>query len=99
SSLADKCLARERLAASAFAGLTDAPPPFALARLLDDIAALLAQRSNLRAGLLAELREQLGEEIAARKREERVHTYDDLLVFTRDALRDPAQGEALARRL
>lgn len=95
----DAKLPRERFAASAFAGVTDAPPPFALARLLDEIDALVVGRAGLRAGLLAELRERLAREMAARKREERIQTYDDLLLLTRDALRDESQGEALAQRL
>lgn len=97
--LADMGTARARFGASAFAGVTQAPPPFALAGLLDEIDTLLARRAALRAGLLVELRERLAGEIAARKREERLQTYDDLLLLTRDALRDPAQGEALAQRL
>ncbi len=93
-------LPRQRLAASALAGDPATPkPPFELPGLLDEIDALVVQRAGLRAGLLAELRERLAGEIAVRKREERVHTYDDLLVLTRDALRDPAQGEALGARL
>src|SRR5690606_28148138 len=95
----DAKLPRERFAASAFAGVTAAPPPFALARLLDEIDALVVGRAGLRAGLLAELRERLAREMAARKREERIQTYDDLLLLTRDALRDESQGEALAQRL
>ncbi|MFA7504849.1 MAG: UvrD-helicase domain-containing protein [Burkholderiaceae bacterium] len=91
---------RERLSASAFTAGPDLPePPFALPGLLDELDVLVVHRAGLRAGLLAELREQLADELAARKREERVQTYDDLLRLTRDALSDPAQGEALAGRL
>ncbi|MCO5120910.1 MAG: exodeoxyribonuclease V subunit beta [Burkholderiaceae bacterium] len=96
----DDRLPRERLAASAFSADPAAPqPPFALPGLLDELDALVVRRAGLRAGLLEELREVVGHELALRKREEGVQTYDDLLRLTRDALREPQRGQALAGRL
>src|SRR5690606_20310503 len=100
SSLEPPDPALARMSAGAFAGNPDAPePPFALPGLLEALKVLVAQRAGLRAGLLAELREVVGRELAERKREERVLSYDDLLQLTRNALCEPEHGEALAARL
>lgn len=72
---------------------------FMLPVLLDELHALLARRSGLRAGLLVAMQPFVAAELARRKREERVQSYDDLLVRTRDALREPGHGEVLAARL
>lgn len=90
-----------RLGARGFAELhPDGPAmPFHLPGRIDVLQDVLARGPNARAGLLDALRGPVGERVRARKREERVQSYDDLLGRTRDALLEPVHGEALAGRL